>query len=48
MVGAPSKYEEKSSAFKVALIKINLKSGRRGRRSFRTMRRKSDKSGSQW
>lgn len=40
--GAPSKYEEKSSASKVALIKISFNSGRRGRRSLRTMSRKSD------
>lgn len=40
-VGAPPKNEEKSSAFRVALIKINLKSGLRGRRSFNTIRRKS-------
>lgn len=39
--GAPLKYEEKSSASKVALIKINLNSGRRGSKSFRTISRKS-------
>lgn len=41
-IGEPPKYEEKSSASRVALIKINLNSGRRGSRSFRTISRKSD------
>uniref|UniRef100_A0A0A9GHH7 Uncharacterized protein n=1 Tax=Arundo donax TaxID=35708 RepID=A0A0A9GHH7_ARUDO len=40
-MGAPPKYEEKSSALSVALINISLSSGRRGRRSFRTISRKS-------
>jgi len=41
IMGAPPKYEEKSSALRVALINISLSSGRRGRRSFKTIRRKS-------
>ena len=43
IVGAPPKKLEKSSALRVALIKINLKSRRRGRRSFNTINRKSIK-----
>ena len=41
IMGAPPKYEENSSALRVALINISLSSGRRGRRSFKTIRRKS-------
>jgi len=40
-IGAPLKYEEKSSASRVALIKISLSSGRWGRSSLRTISRKS-------
>ena len=41
IIWAPPKYDEKSSASRVALIRISLSSGRRGRRSFRTISRKS-------
>jgi hypothetical protein len=42
-MGAPPKYEENISALRVALINISLSSGRRGRRSFRTIRKKSSR-----
>lgn len=41
IVGAPPKKLEKSSALRVALIRISLKSRRRGRRSFSTINKKS-------
>jgi hypothetical protein len=42
IMGAPPKYEEKSSAFRVALISISLSSGRLKSNSFSTISKKSE------